>query len=104
MGRITMTYSCTWLADTLRNAGLSVIEQPGWQSRGRAEMGEVKGAICHHTAGAATGDHPSLSTVENGRPDLPGPLSHLFLSRSGAFYVLAAGRCNHAGVGVWRGI
>ena len=26
---------CTWLADVLRAAGLHVIEQPGWKTRGR---------------------------------------------------------------------
>lgn len=95
--------NATWLADTLRNAGLSVIERPGWKTRGRAEMGDVKGVILHHTAGPLTGDAPSLPLVEDGRSDLPGPLSHLVLARSGTFYVVAAGRCNHAGAGSWQG-
>jgi N-acetyl-anhydromuramyl-L-alanine amidase AmpD len=47
--------------------------------------------------------------VRDGRepPDphpLPGPLSQLFLSRSGVFHVLAAGLCNHAGAGLWHGV
>lgn len=97
-----MAYSCTWLADTLRNAGLSVIEQSGWQSRGRAEMGEVKGCLAHHT-GPGSRD-ALLHLIENGRSDLAGPLSHLFLDKAGTYYVIAAGRCNHAGVGAWQGI
>jgi N-acetyl-anhydromuramyl-L-alanine amidase AmpD len=99
-----MTYALTWLADVLRMAGCKVVEQPDWKSRGRAEMGTVKGVLLHHTAGALHGDHPSLELVEHGRPDLAGPLSHLLLSRDGTFFVLAAGRCNHAGAGVWHGI
>lgn len=99
-----MTYSAHWLADVLRAAGLQVQEEAGWQSRGRAEMGTVKGVLCHHTAGPLTGNMPSLDTVQNGRPDLPGPLAHLLLARDGTFIVIAAGRCNHAGAGSWRGV
>lgn len=99
-----MTYSLTWLADVLRGAGLKVVEQPGWKERGRGDVGTIKGVICHHTAGPLHGDHPSLDTVEHGRPDLPGPLSQLVLGRDGTFFVLAAGRCNHAGKGQWHGV
>jgi N-acetyl-anhydromuramyl-L-alanine amidase AmpD len=47
---------------------------------------------------------PSLGIVTNGRPDLPGPLSQLCLGRDGTFFVVAAGRANHAGVGNWQGV
>lgn len=93
-----------WLADVLRAAGLKVVEQPGWQQRGVGNMGEVRGIICHHTAGAKTGNAPSLMVVQNGRPDLRGPLSQLVLGRDGTFFVVAAGSCNHAGAGNWQGI
>jgi hypothetical protein len=98
-----MTYSLTWLADVLRAAGLKVVEQPGWKTRGRGDVGKVVGVLCHHTAGALTGNAPSLSIVTKGRPDLAGPLSQLVLGRDGTFYVVAAGRANHAGAGDWRG-
>ncbi len=47
---------------------------------------------------------PSLRTLIEGRSDLPGPLSQLGLARDGTYYVIAAGRCNHAGGGEgdWR--
>ncbi len=99
-----MAFSLTWLSQVLLDAGLKVAEQPGWQDRGRDEMGQVKGVICHHTAGPLTGNMPSLGTVTNGRPDLPGPLAQLCLGRDGTYYIVAAGRCNHAGVGNWQGI
>lgn len=99
-----MTFALTFVADVLRAAGLGVVEIDGWQSRGRGEMGRVNGVICHHTAGPLKGDTPSLSLIEHGRPDLAGPLSQLFLSRSGNFYAIAAGRCNHAGRGAWHGV
>jgi hypothetical protein len=99
-----MAFALTWLAEVLEDAGLRVAEQPGWRSRGRGEMGEVKGVICHHTAGSANGIMPSLGIITNGRSDLPGPLSQLGLGRDGTYFVVAAGRCNHAGGGMWQGL
>lgn len=99
-----MIYSLTWLASVLEAASLKVAVVPGWEARGRAEMGSVLGVMCHHTAGPLTGNMPSLRTLLDGRSDLPGPLSQLGLGRDGTFYVIAAGRCNHAGPGVWQGL
>lgn len=104
-----MTFSLTWLPGVLREAGLKVAEQPGWVNRGRGEMGTVKGVICHHTVGARNGNMPSLNGLTNGVTQsngrfLAGPLSQLGLGRDGTLYVIAAGRCNHAGDGNWRGI
>jgi N-acetyl-anhydromuramyl-L-alanine amidase AmpD len=99
-----MAFSLTWLAEVLEEAGLKVAEQPGWRTRGRAEMGTVRGVMCHHTSGPQKGNMPSLGIVTDGRPDLAGPLAQLCLGRDGTFYVVAAGRCNHAGKGNWQGI
>lgn len=99
-----MTFALTWLADTLRAGGCKVTEIAGWQTRGRGEMGTVRGVLCHHTAGPKAGNAPSLNLIIHGRPDLAGPLSHLHLARDGTFSVIAAGRCNHAGAGAWRGV
>src|SRR5262249_61505910 len=99
-----MALSLTWLPQVLLKAGLKVGEQPGWQERGRGDIGPVKGVMCHHTAGPPTGIMPSLGIVTNGRPDLPGPLAQLCLGRDGTYFVVAAGRANHAGVGNWQGL
>ena len=99
-----MSFALTWLAPVLEAADLKVARVPGWETRGRAEMGKVFGVICHHTAGPLQGNMPSLRTLVEGRSDLAGPLSQLGLGRDGTFYVIAAGRCNHAGVGNWRGL
>lgn len=92
------------LADIVRNSGLPVVEVPGWQSRSAGTLFDVVAIICHHTAGAASGDYPSLNVVKNGRPDVPGPLAQLGLGRQGEVYVIAAGRANHAGKGSGQGM
>jgi peptidoglycan hydrolase-like protein with peptidoglycan-binding domain len=62
------------------------------------------GVICHHTATASSGNMPTLHMLIDGRSDLAGPLAQLGLGRDGTFYVIAAGRCNHAGKGSWNGV
>jgi len=105
-----MAFSLTWLADVLRKAGLKVAEQPGWQTRGNGDVGPIKGVMCHHTAGGPKGIMPSLATITKGRAAtaktkaLPGPLAQLGLGRDGTFFIVAAGRANHAGKGVWQKI
>lgn len=99
-----MMYSLTWLPEVLEAAGLKVAETPGWRARGRGDMPNPRGVMCHHTATTAGGNMPTLNMLINGRPDLGGPLCQLGLGRDGTFYVVAAGRANHAGKGDWRGI
>lgn len=90
----------TDLDRTLRAAGLTVKVVDGWKTRGRpGDMTTVETITCHHTAkGGAAGKTPSLNTIVNGRPGLPGPLAQLYLAQDGTWYVVAAGKCNHAGV------
>jgi peptidoglycan hydrolase-like protein with peptidoglycan-binding domain len=97
-----VTYSLTWLPDVLGAAGLKVAPVDGWQDRGRGDVGQTLGVLCHHTVGRRNHNMPSLQTLIKGRPDLSGPLAQLGLGRDGTFYVIAAGRCNHAGKGVWQ--
>jgi peptidoglycan hydrolase-like protein with peptidoglycan-binding domain len=99
-----MAFSLTWLPAVLLDAGLRVAEQPGWQTRGRGDVGTIMGVMCHHTVGSLTRNMPSLGVLTNGRSDLPGPLSQLGLGRDGTFFVIAAGRANHAGAGNWQGV
>ena len=88
----------TDLAGILLKAGLTVVENDGWKTRGHGPMNSVKSIIVHHTAGPANGEFPSLEIVRDGRSDLSGPLAQLGLGRSGTWYVIAAGRSYHAGV------
>ena len=99
-----MAFSLTWLPDVLMMAGLKVSLVDGWQARGRGDVGRIFGVVCHHTAGPKAGNMPSLKTLINGRPDLKGPLAQLGLARDGTYFVIAAGRANHAGRGSFRGV
>ena len=99
-----MAFSLTWLPDVLSDAGLKVAETQGWKTRGRGDVGTIKGVICHHTVGSKNGNMPSLNSLINGRPGLSGPLAQLGLGRDGTYFIVAAGRANHAGDGNWQGI
>src|SRR5262249_29198196 len=103
-GDPAMIFSLTWLPAALKEAGLKVALVDGWESRGRGDVGQTEGAMCPHPAGPKVGNMPSLNTLINGRSDLPGPLSQVGLGRDGTYYVIAAGRCNHAGAGIWKNI
>jgi hypothetical protein len=90
------------LAAIARGAGLRVVEQPGWQSRGHGPQTGVKTIVCHHTGTTnATANAPSLGIVQNGRAYLAGPLSHFVLGRDGTVFVVAAGQCWHTGA-TWQ--
>lgn len=89
-----------WLADVLRAEGLTVIEHDGWRERGHGDFLDLRGVLCHHTAGGGVND---WRIVQDGRADLPGPLAQLVLERDGTYRVIAAGVCWHAGRGSWPG-
>jgi hypothetical protein len=93
-----------WLAQVLREAGLTVHELPGWKTRGKGDgFGPIRGITCHATAGSIhSTDSGELRTLVRGRPGLSGPIAQLYLSRSGDWHVVASGRCNHNFVG-WAG-
>ena len=57
-----MPYSLIWLPHVLKSAGLKVACVPDWESRGRGEMGEIHGVICHHTAGECMATCPVSSS------------------------------------------
>lgn len=101
---MTTSTRLLWLPDVLRAASLKVALVAGWEERGGADLGAMLGVMCHHTAGHPRGNMPALNTIVHGRSDLAGPLAQLGLGRDGTYYVIAAGRANHAGKGSWRGV
>ncbi len=104
-----MVFSLTWLAPVLKGAGLKVAPDFGWESRGLGDMGQVVGVMCHHTETPGGGNFPTHHLLVHGRPAEPGvpalqgPLAQLGLGRDGTFYLIAAGLCQHAGSGEWKG-
>jgi nucleoid-associated protein YgaU len=87
-----------WRA-ALRAEGVHVAEYDGWETRGRdtatgKPFGPVHGVLNHHTAATS-----SLKSVAvEGRPDLPAPLAHAHLAKSGTLTLVCCHRANHAGL------
>lgn len=92
-----------WIADALRDEGLTVREVDGWKTRGTTNFDPV-GVLVHHTAAPIGRTAPSLNVVIHGRRNLPGPLCQILIGRDGVCHIIAAGRANHAGRGKWTGI
>lgn len=91
----------TWLADVLRDAGLTVVEMDGWETRG-GELSTIRGVVAHHTATSVMSSDSNVARLlRDGRSDLKGPLAQLGLDRSGRFWLVASGRCSHNGHGEW---
>lgn len=83
------------LLAALKSEGVRVVEHVGWRTRNRNHRGPwggVNGVVIHHTAG-----RDSLRLVIEGTADLPGPLCHTHLSKSGLATMVGHGRANHAG-------
>lgn len=92
----------TWLAGELRDAGLVVHETNGWTTRQTRNGFDPVGIVNHDTV---TPPGISLAAEQailiKGRPDLAGPLAQTGGHRDGSVSVIAAGRCNHNGYGLW---
>ena len=85
-----------WRA-ALKAEGVTVTFEPGWQDAGRDDetgkpFGPVNGVLIHHTVGTS-----SLEFVKRGNADLPGPLCHSLLAKSGMHHQISIHRANHAG-------
>ena len=85
-----------WLADVLRDAGLTVVEHPGWTTRGAAGRTYPAGGfatprpalIWHHDA-SAPGDSPNVPASMLAR--WATAAAQLWVARDGTWHVLAAG-------------
>ncbi|MFG1806214.1 N-acetylmuramoyl-L-alanine amidase [Streptomyces sp. NPDC049040] len=87
------------LVAALKAEGVTLAERSGWRTHNRAghgSWGPVNGVMIHHTGGTAPSD---AAIVWNGRSDLPGPLAHGYLAKSGTVTMTGNGRTNHAGGG-----
>lgn len=91
----------TGILTALRDWGLTVVEVPGWQTRGSSSF-DPHGFVAHHDVIGPQTSCPRI--IIDGRSDLPGPLSQFWLERNGRVHLVAAGRANHAGDGGWNGL
>jgi hypothetical protein len=93
----------TWLPGVLRAAGLTVHLADGWRERGSSSWGPIEGITIHETRGSRTStDAGEIRVLINGSNSAPPPIAQLYLSRSGEWWVVASGRCNHNLTG-WAG-
>ncbi|MDI9829671.1 N-acetylmuramoyl-L-alanine amidase [Streptomyces sp. KAU_LT] len=88
-----------WRA-ALRAEGVPFTELDGWTTRGRDKatgkvFGPVRGSLNHHTAGR---DSLRVIAYDGQGAEVPAPLAHAYLPKSGRLVLVAAGRANHAGL------
>lgn len=84
-----------WLADALRDAGLTVIEHPNWTTHARPYSWNPLFGVVHATAAPSwQPDNVQVSIVRNGRSDLKGPIANACVDHWGRWHVLSAGYCN----------
>jgi len=82
----------------LRAEGVDPQEYKSWRTNNRNHVGpwgDVKGLVVHHTVSSDTTG--IVEVCYSGRSDLPGPLCHAVLRKSGAILLVGNGRANHAG-------
>lgn len=89
------------LVRILTGEGVTVKTHAGWTTHSRdaatgKPFGPVHGVMIHHTAGDGAGIPEYLWS---GNADLPGPLCHGFIAKTGVCTLMSAGRANHAGGG-----
>jgi hypothetical protein len=84
-----------------KSAGLDVREVRSWATHNRNHVGPwgpVHGVMIHHT-GPYSSVSGMVAMCYNGHSDLPGPLCHGVVDKSGAVHLVGWGRANHAGRG-----
>lgn len=97
------------LAHRLRAAGIEVIEDEGYRTRGHDGPFNPVGVLNHHTGASAKAWSRSKRLAyarwmfREGRSDLPGPICNGALGPDGEFYLGALGRSYHAGTAAASG-
>lgn len=86
----------------VRGLGITVQEEPGWQSRSRSSGGYNSGlpnhVMAHHTASNPSSDGQSdVNYMCYGSDNRP--VANLYLSRTGKVWIMAAGATNTNGSG-----
>lgn len=85
----------------LKQAGVGVVEHGKWRTHNRnthGNWGPVNGVMIHHT-GPYSSETDMVELCRVGYQELPGPLCHGVIDRSGTVHLIGYGRTNHAGMG-----
>lgn len=91
-----------WLPDVLRDVGVPIDVMPGAETRSTWDSGlDVFGVVWHDTVTPGWSDDDVLDLLRDGHANLSGPLSQVGLDRAGVWHLVALGRCNHNGFGMW---
>lgn len=86
------------IVEALRDYGLVVVEDPGWEARGTGYRFEPFGQAWHHDAFTEdVSDARALEIMRKGRPDLRGPLCNGWVDSDSRIVLVAYGNANHAG-------
>ena len=88
------------LLKALRAEDVNVEQVRDWRNHNRNQQGPwgpVHGVVVHHTATKGTAQ--TVDLLYDGRSDLPGPLAHACIAKSGTVHLVGHGRANHAGLG-----
>jgi hypothetical protein len=84
----------------LRGERVDVVEVGSWRTHNRnhkGPWGPVNGVMIHHTV--TTGTARSVALCRDGHSNLPGPLCHGVIDKTGTTHLVGYGRANHAGLG-----
>lgn len=85
----------TWLADVLRDAGLNVVEVPGWKTRG-VDLVDLDSLVWHHD-GSPPGASPSVPAYMARQIDAGKAGAQTWVAMDGTWHLVAAGKCSHTG-------
>ncbi|MBO8186915.1 N-acetylmuramoyl-L-alanine amidase [Streptomyces spirodelae] len=92
--------TATAFLQALKKEGVKVEEVRDWRNHNRNQQGPwgpVHGIVIHHTV--TSGSAETVDLIYDGRPELPGPLSHGCVTKDGTVHLTGHGRANHAGSG-----
>lgn len=93
--------SATTFVASLKAEGLAVLEVGSWRTHNRNAKGpfdQLNGVMLHHT-GAYTSQDQMVQLCYDGYAELPGPLCHGVIDKTGRVHLVGYGRANHAGLG-----
>lgn len=84
----------TWLPQTLRDAGINVVETSGWRSRSHGELPSNVKVVWHHDA-SPPGDSPgALNWMISNYPESS---ANIWVNRQGVWHMVGTGVSWHAG-------